>query len=284
MTIRKTTDSIKKDFAAAGIYNPQREARFLVEGICRLSRGGMFLHSDMLLTDEEQEKIAQAAARRLEGYPLQYLIGEWDFYGYPFFVGEGVLIPRPETELLVREALAVLRGLGKADPAVADLCSGSGCIAVAVAKEFPTCRVTAVENSPEAFAYLEKNIERNKVSNVFAQNEDVLGPLADEMQGAFDVIVCNPPYIVTQELQTLQPEVQFEPRQALDGGEDGLLFYREITRLWQHCLAPGGSLLYEIGYDQGQTVPQLLRESGFSRVEVRQDYNGIDRIVHAVAD
>lgn len=281
MTIKKIAESVKKELAAAGIDTAQRESRFLVEGICRLSRGRMFLHSDMILTDSEREQVALAVKKRLEGWPLQYLIGEWDFYGYPIYVGEGVLIPRPETELLVRDALRALSALNKKSPAVADLCSGSGCIAIAIAREYADARVTAVEKYDDAYGYLERNIERNEASNVLPVKDDVLGPLAGSLEGMFDVIVCNPPYIRTEDLATLQKEVQFEPVEALDGKEDGLYFYREITKLWKPCLAPGGTMLFEIGYDQGESVSQILRENGFSWVEVRRDYNELDRIVCA---
>lgn len=281
MTIKKIAESVKKELAAAGIDTAQRESRFLVEGICRLSRGRMFLHSDMILTDAEREQVALAVKKRLEGWPLQYLIGEWDFYGYPIYVGEGVLIPRPETELLVRDALRALSALNKKSPAVADLCSGSGCIAIAIAREYADARVTAVEKYDDAYGYLERNIERNEASNVLPVKDDVLGPLAGSLEGMFDVIVCNPPYIRTEDLATLQKEVQFEPVEALDGKEDGLYFYREITKLWKPCLAPGGTMLFEIGFDQGESVSQILRENGFSWVEVRRDYNELDRIVCA---
>ncbi len=281
MTIKKIAESVKKELAAAGIDTAQRESRFLVEGICRLSRGRMFLHSDMILTDSEREQVALAVKKRLEGWPLQYLIGEWDFYGYPIYVGEGVLIPRPETELLVRDALRALSALNKKSPAVADLCSGSGCIAIAIAREYADARVTAVEKYDDAYGYLERNIERNEASNVLPVKDDVLGPLAGSLEGMFDVIVCNPPYIRTEDLATLQKEVQFEPVEALDGKEDGLYFYREITKLWKPCLAPGGTMLFEIGFDQGESVSQILRENGFSWVEVRRDYNELDRIVCA---
>lgn len=281
MTIKKIAESVKKELAAAGIDTAQRESRFLVEGICRLSRGRMFLHSDMILTDAEREQVALAVKKRLEGWPLQYLIGEWDFYGYPIYVGEGVLIPRPETELLVRDALRALSALNKKSPAVADLCSGSGCIAIAIAREYADARVTAVEKYDDAYGYLERNIERNEASNVLPVKDDVLGPLAGSLEGMFDVIVCNPPYIRTEDLATLQKEVQFEPVEALDGKEDGLYFYRKITKLWKPCLAPSGTMLFEIGFDQGESVSQILRENGFSWVEVRRDYNELDRIVCA---
>ncbi len=279
MTTKKIIESVKKELAADGIENPQREARFLVEGICRVSRGGMFLHSEMLLTDTEQEQIAEAVRKRLVGCPLQYLIGEWEFYGYPVYVGEGVLIPRPETELLVREALTVLGMLQKNSPSVADLCSGSGCIAVAIAREYPDARVTAVEKYDDAYGYLERNIQRNETQNVLPVKADVLGPLAQSLAGMFDVIVSNPPYIKTTDMKTLQREVRFEPSEALDGRQDGLHFYREITKQWKSCLVPGGTLLFEIGHDQGESVAAILMENGFTNIQVMQDYNHLDRIV-----
>ncbi len=279
MTTKRTIESVKKEFAAAGIENPQREARFLVEGICRVLRGGMFLHSDMLLTDSEQEQIEHAVQKRLVGWPLQYLIGEWEFYGYPVYVGEGVLIPRPETELLVEQTLNILRDMQKESPVVADLCSGSGCIAIAVGREYPGVRVTAVEKYEDAYGYLERNIARNGAENVLPVKADVLGPLCQSLAGTFDVIVSNPPYIKTEDMKTLQSEVRFEPSEALDGRQDGLHFYREITKRWKTCLVPGGTLLYEIGLNQGEDVAAILRENGFADVQIKQDYNKLDRMV-----
>ncbi len=282
MTVKKTAERVKKELSAAGFETAQRESRFLVEGICRLTRGGMFLHSDMLLTDAEQMQIEEALQKRLAGWPLQYLIGEWDFYGYPVFVGEGVLIPRPETELLVREALVVLSNKKKREAVVADLCSGSGCIAVAIARECRSARVTAVERYDEAYGYLERNIERNGTQNILPLKADVLGPLSQSLASTFDIIVCNPPYIKTEDMKNLSREVRFEPSEALDGRRDGLHFYREITKRWKTCLVPKGVILYEIGFDQGAEVAQILTDNGFEQVEIKQDYNGLDRIVSGV--
>ncbi len=277
MTIKKTADAVKEQLKAAGIESPLREARFLVESLCKLHRGDIFLHGDMILTDEEQKRIDDAVQKRLGGFPLQYLAGIWEFYSCPFFVGEGVLIPRPETELLVDKALSSLQPI--AQPVVADLCSGSGCVAVAIARKRQDARLTAVEKSPEAFAYLERNVEYNKAGNVLPLLADALGPITKELTGTFDMIVCNPPYITTQEMKELSVEVGFEPAMALDGLADGLHFYRELTPLWKPCLKPGGAILYEIGFSQAKAVAEILEANGFEHVTVTTDLSGLDRVV-----
>ncbi|MFA9380072.1 MAG: peptide chain release factor N(5)-glutamine methyltransferase, partial [Acetanaerobacterium sp.] len=190
----------------------------------------------------------------------------------------GVLIPRPETEVLVREALEAVSTIK--NPAVADLCSGSGCIAIAIARERADARVTAVEKYDDAYAFLERNLERNEVKNVLPIKADALGEFSQSLEGAFDLIVCNPPYIKTSDMRTLQREVRFEPSEALDGRQDGLYFYREITRRWMPCLTAGGRLIYETGYDQGAAVSEILQTNGFEQVGITRDYNDIDRVVY----
>lgn len=280
MTIKTMIQQAADELLAAGVEAAAAEARFLVESLCALDRKQMLMHSNMLLTDDEVASVERAVRKRGTGYPLQYLIGRWEFYGLPFVVGEGVLIPRADTETLVDEALDVMQDITK--PAVADLCSGSGCIAVAVAKRRPDCRVMAVEASEEAYHYLEKNIILNEAQNVAPVKADVLGGISLNLAGAFDVIVSNPPYIKTDDMEKLQREVLFEPSVALDGRGDGLHFYREITRRWKQCLKPGGALLYEVGYDQADEVSAILLQNGFDNIRNRNDLNGIARVVSGI--
>lgn len=280
MTIKTMIQQATNELLASGVEAAATEARFLVESLCALDRKQMLVHSNMILTDDEVASVESAVRKRGTGYPLQYLIGRWEFYGLPFEVGEGVLIPRPDTETLVDEALAVMEPIAK--PAVADLCSGSGCIAVAIAKKRPDCRVMAVEVSEEAYPYLEKNIALNQTGNVAPVKADVLGGISLSMAGAFDVIVSNPPYIKTDDMEKLQREVLFEPSVALDGHRDGLYFYREITRRWKQCLKPGGVLLYEVGYNQADEVSAILLQNGFEDIQQKNDLNGIARAVSGV--
>ncbi len=277
MTIRKMIEAVSDELLTQGVEAAPTEARFLVESLCKLNRKQLLMHRDMILTDTEVARIEEAVQRRLAGWPLQYLLGRWEFYGYPFIVGEGVLIPRADTETLVEAALTVMKELPK--PAVADLCSGSGCIAVALAGQRADSRVMALEFSEEAYPYLEQNIALNEATNVAPVKGNVVGEVSLGFADTFDVIVSNPPYIKTSDMRTLQREVRFEPSIALDGRKDGLYFYREITRRWKPCLRAGGSLLYEVGFDQAEAVCAILQENGFEGIETKNDLNGIARVV-----
>ncbi len=214
-------------------------------------------------------------ARYCAGEPLQYLIGEWEFYGLPFSVGRGVLIPRPDTETLVETALRILQGVSR--PVVADLCAGSGCVAVAVAHTRPDARVFALELSPDAFPYLAKNIRRNHVK-VSALQCDVFAP---PQLPALDLVVCNPPYIPRHEMETLQTQVRHEPETALFGGEDGYDFYRKLPKLYSPLLKPGGAIAFEVGYNQAHHVAKLLRENGYTDIGIQNDLCGVARVVFA---
>lgn len=240
----------------------------------------------------QAERLQSLCTRRLAGEPLQYLVGEWEFYLERFAVGQGVLIPRPDTETLVEAALDLLpevKWTGNLyNPVfppetprveVLDLCSGTGCVAISIARERPYIHFTALEYSSDAFAYLEKNISLNGAENrVFA----VLGDVRTYTHPRpLDLITANPPYIPSAEIDTLQTEVQHEPRMALDGGPDGLDFYRVIAARYRDQLAPGGWLCLEVGAGQSGEVAALLSQSGFDAVHVRDDYAGIPRIVSA---
>ncbi|MBC8570892.1 peptide chain release factor N(5)-glutamine methyltransferase [Oscillospiraceae bacterium NSJ-54] len=223
---------------------------------------------------ERMAVMEKLVERRAGGYPLQYLLGEWEFFGLPFYVGEGVLIPRPDTEVVVERALFLLRG--KSAPRVLDLCSGSGCIAVAIAQERPDSRVTAVELSEAAFGYLKRNVERHG-----GAVRPVWGDALDTgiVGGDFALIVSNPPYIRPEAMDSLQREVGYEPRMALEAPERGLYFYREIAARWRERLTPGGILLFEVGFDEAKEVAGILRAAGFTGVRSAKDYGGNDRAV-----
>ncbi len=220
-------------------------------------------------------RLADALWRLKSGEPLQYIIGKWDFYESEFYVGEGVLIPRPETEELVEKAVDIIKGFDK--PVIVDLCSGSGCIGISLAKKFPNSTVYCIEKSKEAFRYLIKNSEDSK--NVVAINADISECFKDLDIKKADLIVSNPPYIRSSELETLQDEVKAEPVMALDGGADGLDFYRIINDKWYSLIKDNGYLLLEIGNEQGKDVKEVL--SNFNKTEVIKDIYGNDRIVVA---
>lgn len=217
--------------------------------------------------------IQSIANRRKQGEPLQYIIGKWWFFGGEFFVGEGVLIPRQDTELLVETGLDLIKDIK--NPTVIDLCSGSGCIAVSVALERADAKVSALEKHSEAFAFLEKNIHHNKTQNVFA----TLGDVLDGANNKYDLILSNPPYITAQDMKTLQTEVTKEPETALFGGEDGLFFYREITRIWKSALNKNGYMAFEVGIGQANAVADIMKSEGFTNIGIKKDYNGVQRVV-----
>lgn len=230
-----------------------------------------------ILSDEEYEKCLSAVNKRKQGIPLQYIFGNWDFYGRKFFVGKGVLIPRPETEQLCE---ICIKHLEKNPGEFIDLCSGSGCIAITLSAQTGE-KGFGVELSMDAIPYFEKNIRENNTLNVSLIKGDVLDTAtADSFKdGHFSLIVSNPPYITTREMKDLSPEVLCEPYMALWGGDDGLDFYRAIPLIWKRKLKKGGLLAFEIGDTEGNAVTDILSEAGFSYISLIKDIYGNDRIV-----
>lgn len=218
------------------------------------------------------KRLADCLWKLKTGEPLQYVVGKWDFYESEFYVGEGVLIPRPETEELVDLAVKYLKTV--TNPVVIDLCSGSGCIGVSIAKAVTDSKVYCIEKSKEAFRYLEKNAK--DCNNVVLINDDIFNDIDIEKA---DLIISNPPYIKTSDLANLQDEVKKEPQMALDGGNDGLDFYRIINTNWTSKLKSNSVLMLEIGEDQGKDIVDVLTE--FNNVEVKKDMYGNDRMVVA---
>lgn len=268
---------LRQQLREGGLESPDFEAACLLEHVlgasCRLMTRQQL---EEPLTGEQTAALHALTRRRLAGEPLQYLLGEWEFYGLPFRVGPGVLIPRQDTETLVECALRAAEGISA--PKILDLCAGSGCIGIALAHCLPHGRVTAVEQSADALRYLQENAALNRTPLHIVKG-DVLDPaLAESIRGV-DVIVSNPPYLTEADLAALQKEVQFEPRAALDGGQDGLLFYRELPALWQESLNPGGRLLFEIGMGQEAAVSSFLTHAGYENIESFPDLAGISRVV-----
>lgn len=253
------------------------EAAFLFQKVFGLDRGALLARGREAAPPDKAQEYLALLERRLAGEPLQYLLGEWEFFGLPFRVGPGVLIPRPETELLVETALAAVESCPS--PALLDLCSGSGCIPIALGSRRPDAKIWGVELSPAAMDYFRQNIAINGCGNVTALAGDVFD-LPPEVRGRrYRAITANPPYIRRGELPGLQAEVRREPAMALDGGADGLDFYRRLPALCAPLLEPGGALLLEIGEEQGEAVSALLAGAGFRRVTVKSDLSGLDRVV-----
>lgn len=257
----------------AGIENAEWDAALLLEHFC-----GADLRT--LRADAEKEydspALSRAVERREARYPLQYLLGEWQFYRQTYEVSPDCLIPRSDTEILVEEAIRLL----PPNAYFADLCTGSGCIAVSVLCERPDTRALAVDKFPNTLAVAERNAVRQGVEDrMEALCADVLSSV-HVSDRPLDAILSNPPYIPTKEIDGLAREVSAEPRAALDGGEDGLIFYRGILQMQAELLKPEGFLLFEVGYDQADAVVALGKKYGFFVSRVIRDYGGTRRVVY----
>lgn len=262
----------------------------ILEDIGKITRETAAVHPEQTVSDSIAERVLAAARRRSVGYPLQYILGEWEFYGLKFKVGEGVLIPRPDTEALVDETIKRLGAmeLSGEKTNIIDLCSGSGCIAVALAKKLENSQLYAVELSGDAFPYLSENVRRNGADNVRLIRGDVMnGGIMENFRSRdntdeyMDIacIVSNPPYLTDEEMSALQKEVTFEPENALYGGSDGLKFYRVIACLWKDVLRSGGLMIFEIGTEQEAAVRDILTENGFENIFTAPDATGSTRVV-----
>lgn len=252
------------------------DTRALAEWALGLDSAGLILHADDEADEKALEKINSAVNRRKAGEPIQYIIGSWTFMGRMFKVGKGVLIPRDDTEVVVSETLSLIEK--NADVQALDLCAGSGIIAVTLKKERERAQVTAVEKSETAFSFLLENAALNHadIRCVHADLNDYTRCVED---GSLDVLVSNPPYIKTGEMETLQQEVRFEPRLALDGGESGVAFYDAITKRYQAKIKPSGIIAFEIGEEQDGYVTRLLKENGFENIKTVKDIQGLPRAV-----
>ena len=278
MTISELEKLGSQKLRASGKENSDFDARCLLEFVLNLNPTQYLLNRSEEVDSVCAEKFLSLVERRSNGEPLQYILGKWEFMGLPFYVGEGVLIPRPETEMLVEFALDFLKY--KKNPVVIDLCSGSGCIAISVAKHLPNAKVYAVEKSDLAFTYLKKNIWLNCVFNVSAVHGDIFdSTLLSDIKP--DLILSNPPYIRSPEIASLQSEVRNEPSMALDGGEDGLIFYREIANGWLDRLGTGGAIAVECAEDQTEDIIRMFSEKT-QYAEAFNDLSGLPRMVTAI--
>lgn len=255
--------------------SPVFEATELLIFVTNEDKNSLRLGENKILSPKQILKFKRCLKKRKKGVPLQYILGEWEFYSAPFLVGSGVLIPRADSELLVDLALKEISE--KSTPKVFDLCSGSGAIGISVAINCKLAEVTLVEKSKKAFKYLLKNSKLNKVK-VKAVCADISNWESDTKA---DLILCNPPYITRDEMRDLQKEVKKEPAMALFGGDDGLKFYRLLSIRARELLVSGGKIFMEIGFKQGPKVSKIFKDSGYINVEVIKDLSGNDRVVTA---
>lgn len=278
MTLQSIYTKIKDALNSSGIEDSGFEAKLILKHYLGVSDAVLLTDYNREISKEQEAVIEKAVHKRKERYPLQYILGEWDFYKYTFKVGEGVLIPRSDTEILVEKAVEYLKNTK--NPQVLDLCAGSGCIGISIAKDYPHSTVTLVEKFDKAFRYLEQNIKLNDAKNAKALNGDVLK--GDASDGIYDLIVSNPPYIPPNEMDIISPETNFEPETALLGGEDGMLFYKAIIENYKKSLKKGGMLGFEVGINEDEAVANLLKDALFKNITVTKDFNGINRVVTAI--
>ena len=280
MTIRELKRKAAARLNEAGIETGAFEAAVLLQTLLNCGAGDLLLRQGETASSNLIQSVFDCVDRRIGGEPLQYMIGAWDFFNDTFFVGPGVLIPRPATEEFCAYSLERLRDY--TSPVVFDLCAGSGCIGLSVKRARPDAQVFLLERSEEAMAYLLKNRDH------LGLREEISVIKGDVLQGfeAFDflprpnVILSNPPYIETSLLPSLQCEVQKEPSMALDGGEDGLTFYRCFASRWLPFLEPGGLFGIECGEDQAESIAKMI-EPFCLNIELLPDFNGVQRFVFA---
>ena len=263
----------KEKLQKAGITEAELDARLLLEFICHTDRNALYAHGDQEIEDEKMQDFLQLIEKRAVHIPLQHLTGEQHFRGLDFLVNEHVLIPRQDTEILVEEIMRDLHDGIR----ILDMCTGSGCILLSLLHYSNDCVGVGVDVSEDALAVARQNADRlAEKQAVFIQSD-----LFEKVEGSFDLIVSNPPYIRSQEIAGLMPEVrEHEPHLALDGKDDGLHFYREIIKGAMPHLKRGGQLFFEIGYDQGEAVQALLAANGYTEIAVVKDYAGLDRVVY----
>ena len=262
-----------------GIEGYSLEARLLVATAAGKTAQELLRDLSLYTTPEMAAKVADLTERRIAGEPVAYITGAWEFYGLPMVITTDVLIPRMDTELLVDAAKELLNG-HKMDARVLDLCCGSGCIACAIAKELPATKLVAVDISASALQVCRENVTMNRLnSRVLCLQADALASPPMGM-GQFDVIVSNPPYIASGEIMGLDPSVRdHEPIWALDGGEDGLKFYKGIIKYWRSVLKPGGLIFFEVGEGQAESVKEMMLTGGFRAVSSKFDTIGVERVV-----
>lgn len=277
MTFAEALDWGSKKLLEAGIDDAKNDAWLLLQYATKIDRSFYFMNTVTEMAPEQVQEFERVISKRTERVPLQYITGEQEFMGLKFLVNSSVLVPRQDTETLVEEALKAV----SAGDSVLDMCTGSGCIAISMSRLSPGLKVTAVDISKQALVVAKENARINEVNIDFVRSN-----LFDNLNSAnihFDCIVSNPPYIRADVIPTLMPEVsEFEPIEALDGGVDGMIFYKDIVAFSTEFLNKGGRLLFEIGYDQGQQVSDLMKTAGFVDVTVVKDLSGNDRVVRGI--
>lgn len=257
----------------SGVREAELDARLLLEYVCHTDRNTLLAHPEREVSEEERAKFLTLIERREKREPLQYITKEQEFMGLTFETSVNTLIPRQDTECLVEEAMKNLHD----GMAILDVCCGTGCILLSLLHYSNDCTGVGVDIDANAVSLAKKNAKNLGIDATFTVSD-----LFEAVEGTFDLITSNPPYIPTKVIETLDPEVKdYEPMAALDGGEDGLTFYRLIAAKAKQYLKRGGMIFFEIGYDQGEDVSEIMKENGYRHIEVKKDLAGLDRIVSA---
>ncbi len=257
----------------SGVREAELDARLLLEYVCHTDRNTLLAHPEREVSEEERAKFLTLIERREKREPLQYITKEQEFMGLTFETSVNTLIPRQDTECLVEEAMKNLHD----GMTILDVCCGTGCILLSLLHYSNDCTGVGVDIDANAVSLAKKNAKNLGIDATFAVSD-----LFEAVEGTFDLITSNPPYIPTKVIETLDPEVKdYEPVAALDGGEDGLTFYRLIAAKAKQYLKRGGMIFFEIGYDQGEDVSEIMKENGYRHIEVKKDLAGLDRIVSA---
>ena len=269
---------VRQRLRESGVEASTLEARELVCFGTGKSREELQRDSRLYASPEREAQVRRLVERRMAGEPVAYLIGEWEFYGLPLDISQDVLIPRADTEVLAEQAIAYIQTLGECR--VLDLCAGSGCVGLAIASQAPQARVVLGEIDDSALKICRQNIRRNNLSaRVMPIQMDAREKPARSL-GEFQCIVSNPPYIPTGDIAGLEASVRdYEPHMALDGGADGMDFYRSIAEQWKEALAPGGRIYFEVGIGQADAVLRLMRSHGFGDLQIIKDHHKIPRVV-----
>ncbi|MEA3476169.1 MAG: peptide chain release factor N(5)-glutamine methyltransferase [Candidatus Cloacimonadota bacterium] len=262
------------------IQSSQLNAEMIIARVLNCSRMELYLNYDKLLNPKEREEIRNLVKKRATHYPLQYLIGETEFYGYKFFVDEGVLIPRPETEILVDAVISYIKQSNKNNWNVLDIGTGTGIIPISISKYFSNTQnkilFTATDISKTALENAEKNIELHHIQNI----QLILSDTSKDLSGKFDIIISNPPYISEKQFQNLQKEVKnFEPKLALFGGEKGLTYYQKILQNAENFLNKNGKIFFEIGANQKEGMEKIIHEFNYKIIDIIKDYNDLYRVL-----
>lgn len=277
MTYREMMQLIEKRLQEAGIEEYKSDTRILMTEVTSQNMASVLFHANDDLDEEMIGKLTECTDRRCRREPLQYILGNQEFMGLKFVCRDTCLIPRPDTEMLVETAISEIKKMGIAGSfTLLDMCTGSGCVGISIAALLEQVELTLSDISEEALRVAQENLKLNKVEARLVQS-DIFASIDEK----YDVITANPPYIKTSMIQTLMPEVSvFEPKLALDGGEDGLVLYRQIIAGAPQHLRDGGLLAFEIGDEEGDEVSTLMEQNGFRDVKVLKDYCGFNRVVY----